>query len=96
MLSIEDTKLEVIGFGDEPSDNFYILVDTIKSPGGIDMEKLQLSDPRNFDSVLDDMGCIVMLSGNELEELIKRGKVNDSDLHKELYNLAVNEGIIQK
>ena len=95
MLSIEDTKLEVIGFGDEPSDNFYILVDTIKSPEGIDMEKLQLTDPRNFDSVLDDMGCIVMLSGNELEELIKRGKVNDNDLHKELYNLAVDEGIIQ-
>jgi len=95
MLSIDDTKLEVIGFGDEPSDNFYILVDTTKSPDGIDMEKLQLTDPRNFDSVLDDMGCIVMLSGNELEELIKREKINDSDLHEELYNLAVEEGIVK-
>jgi len=94
MLSKEQTKLEVIGFGDKPADTFYILVDLNKSPEGIDMEKLRLSDPRNFDQVLDDMGCIVMLSGQELEELIKRGKIDKGDLKSEIFNLAIEENII--
>jgi len=95
MLPIHQTKLEIIGFGDKPADTFYILIDLNKSPEGIDMEKLRLSDPRNFDQVLDDMGCIVMLSGQELEELIKRGKIEKDDLKSEIYNLAVEESIIK-
>lgn len=94
MLSLEQTKLEIIGFGDKPADTFYILVDLNKSPEGIDMEKLRLSDPRNFDQVLDDMGCIVMLSGQEMEELYKRGKIEKNDLKSEIYDLAVKENII--
>jgi len=94
MLTLEDTKLEVIGFGEEEADTFYVLVDLTKSPDGIDLEKLRLSDPRNFDTVLDNMGCIVLLSSNELEELIKREKIDSTDLKSEIYQLAVDEGLI--
>ena len=94
MVQLDETKLEIIGFGDSPADTFYILVDLNKSPDGIDMEKLRLSDPRNFDLVLDEMGCIVMLSGNELEELINRGKIENNNLKAEIYKLAVQEDII--
>ncbi len=94
MLDKDDTKLEIFGFGDETEDTFYCLVDLTKSPDGIDLEKLKLADPRNFDEELDNMGCIVMLTGNEMEELIERGEINDTNLHKSLYDLAVQEGII--
>lgn len=95
MLQKDDTKLEIFGFGDEAEDNFYCLVNLKKSPEGIDLERLSNADPRKFDEVLDDMGCIVMLTGEEMEELIKRGDISDSNLHKSLYELAVEEEIIQ-
>jgi len=95
MLEKDDTKLEIFGFGDEAEDNFYCLVNLKKSPEGIDLERLSNADPRKFDEVLDDMGCIVMLTGEEMEELIKRGDISDSNLHKSLYELAVEEEIIK-
>ncbi len=94
MLKKEDTKLEVFGFGDEKDDNFYCLVNLKKSPDGIDLKKLSMSDPRNFDEALNRMGCILLLRGDEVEELINREEITDSDLHKSIYDLAVREEII--
>lgn len=99
MLKKDDTKLEIFGFGDEEEENeedtFYCLVNTKKSPDGIDLEKLSMADPRKFDEVLNEMGCILLLRGDEVEELIERGDITDSNLHQSLYDLAVEEGIIQ-
>jgi len=98
MLKKEDTKLEIFTFGDEdesdPDDNFYCLVNLTKSPRGLDLQKLSMADPRTFDETLNEMGCILMLQGDEVEELIKRGEITDSDLHKSLYDLALKEEII--
>lgn len=97
MLQKDDTKLEIFGFGNEENDedNFYCLVNTQKSPEGIDLERLSNADPRKFDDVLNEMGCILLLRGDEVEELINRGDITDSNLHKSIYELAVEEGIIQ-
>lgn len=95
MLAKDDTKLEIFGFGEENSDKFYCLVNLKMSPNGIDLKKLSLADPRKFDEELNKMGCILLLRGDEMEELIERGDINDSDLHKSLYKLAVEEGIIE-
>ncbi|NGP87055.1 hypothetical protein [Fodinibius halophilus] len=96
MLEKEDTKLEIFGFGDDDDkeDTFYCLVNTVKNPDGIDLDKLSMADPRKFDEVLNEMGCILLLRGDEVEELINRGDITDSDLHKSIYDLAVEEEII--
>lgn len=100
MLSKDDTKLEIFGFGDEDQDTdqdtFYCLVNLRKSPDGIDLEKLSLADPRSFDEELNRMGCILLLRGDEIEELIRREEINDADLHQSLYDLARREGMIRK
>ncbi|SMO46679.1 hypothetical protein [Fodinibius sediminis] len=95
MLKKDDTKLEIFGFGDNTDDNFYCLVNIKKSPDGIDLEKLSAADPRKFDEVLNEMGCILLLRGDEIEELIKRGAITDADLHASIYELAVEQDIIQ-
>jgi hypothetical protein len=97
MLQQDDTKLEIFGFGDENNeeDTFYCLVNTKKSPDGIDLEKLSNADPRKFDEALNEMGCILLLRGDEIEELISREAITDTDLQKSLYDLAVDEGIIK-
>ena len=95
MLQKDDTKLEIFGFGDEDEDSFYCLVNISKNPDGIDLEKLSNADPRKFDEVLNEMGCILLLRGDEIEELINRGDISDADLHQSLYDLAAEEGIIQ-
>lgn len=95
MLEKDDTKLEIFGFGDEDEDNFYCLVNLQKSPDGIDLKALSMADPRNFDEALNKQGCILLLRGDELEELINRGEIEDSDLHQSIYDLAVREEIIQ-
>lgn len=94
MLSKEDTKLEIFGFGDEDEDNFYCLVNLTRSPDGIDLKKLSMTDPRNFDEALNKQGCILLLRGDEVEELIKRDEITDADLHQSIYDLAVREEII--
>lgn len=96
MLEKENTKLEIFGFGDEDKeeDTFYCLVNTKKSPEGIDLEKLSQADPRKFDEALNEMGCILLLRGDEVEELIERGAITDSNLHQSIYDLAVEEEII--
>jgi len=72
MLEKDDTKLEIFGFGEqeEEEDSFYCLVNIKKNPDGIDLEKLSNADPRKFDEVLNEMGCILLLRGDEIEELI--------------------------
>ncbi|MDX1673055.1 MAG: hypothetical protein R3211_11995 [Balneolaceae bacterium] len=95
MIDKKDTKLEVFGFGENASDKFYALVNLKKSPDGIDLKKLSLTDPRKFDDELNRMGCILLLRADEVEELIERGEIEDSDLHQSIYDLAVKEGVIQ-
>lgn len=94
MLQKQDTKLEIFGFGEDTDDKFYCLVNLTKSPEGIDLKKLSMADPRKFDEVLNEMGCILLLKGSEVEELIARDEITDSDLHQSLYDLAIREDII--
>lgn len=63
MLSFDDTGIEELHFGDTAEDIFTILVNKKVSPNGIDLNKLRLADPRNFDYTLSKLGCIVMLNG---------------------------------
>ena len=95
MLDKDHTKLEIFGFGNDDEDKFYALVNLKKSPDGIDLEKLSNADPRKFDEVLNSMGCILLLRGDEVEELINRSDITDGDLHKGIYDLAVKEKIIK-
>lgn len=95
MIKKEDTKLEIFGFGEEKDDKFYCLVNLTKSPNGIDLKKLSMADPRNFDEALNKQGCILLLKGSEIEELINRGEIADNDLHQSIYDLAVTEEIIK-
>jgi hypothetical protein len=95
MLSKDNTKLEIFGFGEDDEDNFYCLVNLTKSPDGIDLKKLSMADPRNFDEALNKQGCILLLRGDEVEELIERDEITDSDLHQSIYDLAVREEIIK-
>ncbi|MCC5914186.1 MAG: hypothetical protein JJU46_07395 [Balneolaceae bacterium] len=97
MMKLKQTSLQVIEFGEEPEDHFYCLVDLKISPDGIDVNKLRLVDPRNFDAEFRDSGCILMLTGDEISSLVGRGDLEGGDkLHESLYTLAVEEGIIKK
>lgn len=93
---MKKTLLEVIEFGDDPEDTFYCLVDKDISPDGLDVSSLKLSDPRNFDQVLRDSGCLMMLTGDEMRELISRGEVDPENVHETLVDVAVKEGVLKK
>lgn len=90
----EDTKLEVFSFGKKSDDKFYCLIDKKVSPRGLDIEKMKLMDPRNFDQMIREMGCLTMLTESEVNELVKRGELQMEDLHTELFELCKKEGII--
>lgn len=92
---MKKTLLEVIEFEESPEDTFYCLVDEGISPKGLDVSKLKLSDPRNFDQALKESGCLMMFTGNEIEELISRGDVDQKDIHQSLVKLAQQEGLIK-
>jgi len=94
MPDLKDTGLEEFSFGDDPDDLFYILVNKKVSPNGIDVDKLSKADPRKFDSVLSDMGCVLMLNGLEVTELCMRGELDNENLHESMFELAKEEGII--
>lgn len=94
MIRFEQTGLEQISFGETPEDNFTVLVNKLISPNGIDFEKLRLTDPRMFDNALDKMGCIVLLNELEIDELVRRNELSKAELHKSLYELAKNEGLL--
>lgn len=94
MLSIKQTGLEEISFGDQPDDNFLVLVNKLVSPDGINFDKLRLADPRHFDTALENAGCIFMLNNTEMEELVRRKEIDKSNLHASLYELAKKEGLL--
>lgn len=94
MIPIEQTGIEELSFGDSKEDIFHILVNKQISPGGIDLEKLRLADPRNFDAALTSAGCIIMLNEIEIDELAKRGEIKKTDLHQSLYELASREALL--
>lgn len=93
---MKKTLLDVIEFGEEPEDTFYCLIDADISPSGIDVSRLRFSDPRNFDDALKESGCLMMFTGNEIEELISRGDVVQENIHESLVRLAQQEGILKK
>ncbi len=94
MIPFEKTGLEELSFGEEKEDKFTILVDRVVSPDGIDLEKLRLADPRNFDQALINAGCIIMLNETEIDELIRRKELDRENLHQSLYDLAKQEGML--
>lgn len=94
MTKIEQTTLQVFEFSDTPSDTFYCLVDLRISPNGMDVEKMRLSDPRNIDLQFRENGCLLMLDGEEIKEIIRRGDANRENLHESIYQLAAEEGIV--
>lgn len=93
-MNIEQTTLQVFEFGDAPSDTFYCLVDLRISPNGMDIEKMRLTDPRNIDLQFRENGCLLMLDGAEVEEIIRRGDAAGDTLHESLFQLAEEEGIV--
>ncbi len=94
MIPFNKTGLEELSFGEAKEDTFTILVDRIVSPEGIDLEKLRLADPRNFDKALADAGCLIMLNETEIDELVRRKELNRENLHQSLYDLAKQEGML--
>jgi hypothetical protein len=94
MISLNQTGIEELSFGNSKEDIFHILVNKNISPDGIDLEKLRLADPRNFDAALSNAGCIIMLNEIEIEELAKRGELDPENLHQSLFTLAKDEGLI--
>ncbi|MTI89577.1 MAG: hypothetical protein FH748_16605 [Balneolaceae bacterium] len=95
MLKLKHTGLEEFSFGDEREDLYYVLINRKVSPNGLDLEKIRLADPRAFDRTLEQMGCLIMLNGEEVDELARRGDLNKNQLHKSLYELAKEEGFLQ-
>ncbi|MEX0890363.1 MAG: hypothetical protein WD315_08100 [Balneolaceae bacterium] len=93
-MKLEQTALEVLEFGDSSDDTFYCLVDRRMCPDGLDVERMRLTDPRNFDQQFRDLGCLVMLTGVELEELIQRGEVQKETLHEDLFLVCKREGLL--
>lgn len=94
MRELNDTALESYQFGANPEDTYYLLIDIVKNPDGVDISKLANADPRMFDAVLSEMGCVLMLSGDEMQELIRRGVVDEADKHASLFTVARKEGLI--
>jgi hypothetical protein len=93
-MKVSDTKLQTIEFGDEPEDIYYCLIDRRVSPDGLDIEKMRLSDPRNIDEEFRKQGCLMMFTGDEIEELVRRGDLDRSLLRDSLFELAKREGVI--
>lgn len=95
-MRLDQTKLQKIEFGDQPEDIFYCLVDLQTSPGGMDIGKIKLTDPRRLDMEFRNHGCLMMFTGDEIEELIRRGDLDKNNLHRTLYELAVKEGVVRR
>lgn len=95
-MKLEQTSLQIIEFGDDPSDKFHCLIDLRISPNGLNIEKMKLTNPRNIDHQFREAGCILMFTGDETEELISRGDLDSENLHQSLFDLAIREGTIKK
>lgn len=87
-------RLDVISFGELPEDQFYCLMDVRISPNPLDVERIKLTDPRNFDQKLRDAGCLMMFTGDEVNELADRGELNRDALEDTLIQLAKSEGML--
>jgi hypothetical protein len=94
-LPFDKTTLQIIEFGNEPEDKFYCLINLNVSPNGMNIEKLRLTDPRNFDLQFRESGCLLMFTENEIEELIQRKDIDRDAIHESLYGLARKEGILK-
>lgn len=94
-MKLHQTIFQKIEFGPEPSDCYYCLVDAKVSPGGLNIERMRLTDPRNIDLQFREAGCLMMLTGDEIEELIRRGEIGEDKIHQSLFRLAIDEGIIK-
>ena len=92
----EQISLEVIEFGEQPEDIFYCLVDLKISPDGLNISKLKISDPRNFDQRLKESGCLMMFTGDEIASLTARGELDKKNLHQSLIDLGLKEGHFKK
>jgi len=95
-MKFSQTGYQVIEFGEQPEDTFHCLINLKVSPNGMNIEKLRLSDPRNFDLHFKESGCILMLTGTEFNELVRRGEIDELIPHQSLYELAAAEGIIKR
>tara|TARA_R100001143_G_scaffold63560_1_gene71896 strand:- start:1427 stop:1720 length:294 start_codon:yes stop_codon:yes gene_type:complete len=95
-MKLDQTILQEINFGEERSDIYYCLVDQNVSPDGLNVDKMRLTDPRNIDLQFREAGCLIMMTGDEVDELINRGDLLVENLHQSLFELAVREGIIKK
>ncbi|WP_242979013.1 hypothetical protein [Rhodohalobacter mucosus] len=91
---MKKTALQIIEFGNLPEDQFYCLINLNISPDGMNIEKLRLTDPRNFDLQFRESGCLLMLTEDEIEELIRRKEIDRDSIHESLYKLARQEGVI--
>lgn len=94
MIKFDQTTLQVFEFGDTPSDIFYCLVDLRVSPNGMEPDKMKLADPRRFDLEFRESGCLLMLTGDELDEIVRRGEADPDRLHETIYQLAAEEGLV--
>ena len=94
MLTLNDTSLETFRFGNTDEDIYYILVNLKQNPNGVDIQRLASVEPRTFDAVLASMGCLFMLTGIEVTELISRREIDSNELHSSLFKLAKQEGVI--
>ncbi len=95
-MKIDQTILQEIEFGADRSDIYYCLVDEKVSPDGLNVDKMRLTDPRNIDLQFREAGCLIMMTGDEVDELIHRGDLQTDDLHQSLFELALREGVIKK
>ncbi len=94
MKRYKNTTLQIFEFGEEPDDHFYCLVDLKISPEGMDLARMKLADPRNFDQEFQNNGCLLMLTGREVGELQKRNEIDPDNLHQSIFELAEREGIL--
>ncbi|MEX0593506.1 MAG: hypothetical protein WD115_01925 [Balneolaceae bacterium] len=95
-ISIEETRIDTIDFGEKPEDRFYCLADRRLAPDGLQPEKMRLINPRNLDQELRALGCIAMMTETELAELRRRGVVRPDmeHLHEDLYTVCKKEGLL--
>ncbi len=94
-MKLEQTALQKIEFGNEAEDIYYCLIDTRVSPNGLNIQKMKLTDPRNIDQHFRQNGCLLMFDENEINELTEREEIHPDELHKSLFEFAIQEKIIQ-
>lgn len=95
MLTLDQTRLETFNFGNAVNDTFYVLINALQNPNGIALSKLAMANPARFDTALNEMGCLLMLTGEEVQELVNRGELNYNALHQSVFELAKREGLLR-